>query len=281
MWGRLPHMPATCDSDNATTQPVMSRLRQWRDKRQHVRQAVATMRTRVASQHSSNVARVAVLSGLLIVAVVNFSLSFQGLYDFGDRLSQLPGILPAFVPVGVEGLTVSAIGGIYTLRHAPARIRAFCWFVFVVPVALSIGGNMSHAVTRQLSHVAVVASASWPILLTLATHLLVVTVRHTERVAVAAQDLSHDTPAVAPQRQATEVSRFSVAKPEPRPVATIKRATTVSDNKDRDYAQRRATEGATVSDIYMELVANGSDTTRRNVERWTKQIRDNLQGAHQ
>jgi hypothetical protein len=273
-------MDATSDSDNATTN--LSRLRQWLDKRQAVRQLARDTRIRVASLHSSNVARIALLAGLLVVAVVNFSLSFQGLYDFGRNLSQLPVALAAFVPVGVEGLTVCAIGGIYMMRHAPVRIRGFCWFVFVVPVALSIGGNVSHALSRQLVAPAVVASAFWPILLTLATHLVVVTVRHSERVAVAAQDLSRVATTTTPKPVATatkpETPRLSqpvAGQPERRV------ATTTSDNKDRDYALRRATDGATVSDIYMELVANGSDTSRRNVERWTKHIRDNLQGATQ
>lgn len=248
------------------------------------------------------VAKLGLLTGLYVVVVGTFTLSFAGLYDYGQNLSQLPLILPAVVPVVIEGLTICAVGAIYILRHAPFRIRIFSWAVFVVPVSLSVAGNMSHATARHLPTVAVAGSAAWPIILALATHLVVVTIRYTERVA---PDVSrHPTMRqqaptyVAPPTQVVatpatsnddtiSVGSDNVATATNPPVATRQRqparkpATTSASDKDREHAKRRAAEGATASDIHMELVANGSDTTKRTVERWTKQVRDTLQGATQ
>jgi len=249
------------------------------------------------------VAKAALLVGLYVVVVGTFTLSFAGLYDYGNNLSQLPLILPAFVPVVIEGLTICAVGAIYILRHAPFRIRIFSWAVFVVPVSLSVAGNMSHALSRHLPTVAVAGSAAWPIILALATHLVVVTIRYTERVAPMSQPkpvsrhvvspatsniatpvvgIDSDNHATATQQPVATADTGNSATTESvrQRHATRKPVATPSD-KDREYARRRAAEGATASDIHMELVANGSDINKRTIERWTKQVRDTLQGATQ
>lgn len=275
-------MSTTSDTTSATAtvlrqMSLRERLRRWSSDRVRQRQ----MRTRVAAQTApaSPVARVALLAGLAVVAAVNFSLSFEGLYDFGRRLSQLHPILASFVPIGIEGFTLCTIGAIYILRHAPLRIRMFCWTVFVVPVALSVAGNVSHATTRGLHSVAVVASAFWPILLTLATHLVVVTVRYTERVVYESSQMSYDSDkgpsrVVASSSNTTDgTTKRNVAKPSrDAPVRQV------SASEDKQYATRRAQEGATVSDIHMELVANGCDINKRTVERWTQHIRKEQYG---
>jgi len=220
---------------------------------------------------------VAVVAGLAFVAAVNFALSFAGLYDFGDKLSELPGILPAFVPVGVDGLAVASMGGIFMMRHAPLRVRLFCWLVFAASLAASIAGNVSHAVTRDLHVAAQFGSAVWPLFVALATHLLVVIMRHIELAQLETADV---TP-VAPLKRRSWVVKNdndTTTKLKPATRQAAKQLTTVArrdNNTDRDYATQRAREGATVTEIQQELVAQGSDTNRRNIERWTKPIRDN------
>lgn len=231
----------------------------------------------IATAHSKHVAAMAaVVIGLAFVAGVNFILSFAGLYDFGDRLSQFPLFLPAFVPIGVDGLAVASMGGIFMMRHAPLRVRAFCWLVFAASLVASIAGNVSHAVTQHLHIAAQVGSAVWPIFVALATHLLVVIMRHVE---LATLEVASGESATTPKRQSWVVKNDTsdikkTTRQVPKQVVAIARR---DDNPERDYATQRAHEGATVAQILQELVAKGSDTSRRNVERWTKQIRDNLE----
>lgn len=247
-----------------------------KEERQAKKSALRQLRQHATATAKNNLAIAGLIAGLGIVGVVNFSLSFAGLYDYGKRLAELPFILPAFVPVGVEGLAVGAIAAIYILRHAPLRVRFFCWFVFTVPLLASIGGNVSHAVTRSLHAVAVVGSAAWPIFLALATHLVVVTVRHLEMATLTTKtssDSDKPKPTTSKSWKVADTSDTKEATPKPVKAPTKPRHATTE--KPREYATLRAQEGATVTDIHRELVAQGTDINRRNIERWTKPIRDN------
>jgi hypothetical protein len=113
----------------------------------------------------------------LVVAVVTFVLSFHGLNDYGHKVAGLANLSP-LVPLGVDGLTVTAIAATFLLAHASFRQRAYAWTVFFVANGASVAGNLSHADARHLSWQGSIGAAAWPLLLTLASHLAIVTRRH-------------------------------------------------------------------------------------------------------
>lgn len=125
----------------------------------------------------------AVLVGLLVfstalVVITAFALSFYGLNDFARRVMRLPAILAMFVPIGLDIFSLCGILATYLLKHAEWRVRAYTWTVFLVPAGLSIAGNLVHAQHRHLGQPGVVAAALIPVILALATHLVVVVQRH-------------------------------------------------------------------------------------------------------
>jgi hypothetical protein len=124
-----------------------------------------------------------VLIALLVVAtaavvITAFALSFYGLNDFARRVMKLPTVLAAFVPIGLDIFSLCGILATYLLRHTEWRVRAYTWTVFLVPAGLSIAGNLVHAQHRHLGQPGVVAAALIPVILALATHLVVVVQRH-------------------------------------------------------------------------------------------------------
>jgi len=119
-----------------------------------------------------------------IVGADTFTLSFSGLDDYGRRVAHY-GALSPLVPIGVDGLTLVAIAATSLLRRAPWHIRAYAWLVFIVAMGLSVAGNLSHAVADRLTWQGELGAAVPPLLLALASHLMVVTIRAIERFRTA------------------------------------------------------------------------------------------------
>src|SRR5262245_44305778 len=134
-----------------------------------------------------------------IVGADTFTLSFSGLDDYGRRVAHYGNLSP-LVPIGVDGLTLVAIAATSLLRRAPWHIRAYAWFVFIVAMGLSVAGNLSHAVADRLTWQGELGAAVPPLLLALASHLMVVTIRAIERfrtVALPQVAPSDDTPVLS------------------------------------------------------------------------------------
>lgn len=252
------------------------------DKR---RQRLLTMRAAVANQ--STIATIALLGGLVAVVVINFALSFSGLYDYGDNLAELPLFLPAFVPLGVDGLTITAVGALYILRHAPLATRLFVWVVYLVPVALSVAGNVAHATARGQHVAAIVGAAAWPILLTLAMHLVIVAARYMDVAKLVVGDNTDDTLSrerdtfeiVATQACDIVATISDTATPVVVPVATGD-DTDTTGGLPREFVEMRARQGAANRDIVAELKDLGRDTDTigvRNIQRWAKVAREALE----
>lgn len=114
------------------------------------------------------------------IAVVSFVLSFAGLADLARR-SGIPGLLAWLWPLAVDGTIVQATVAIVALAAYPAqaRNRRFFWAVLVASAAVSVGGNVLHAlivgpVPPGLS--AVIATVA-PLSLLATTHGLAVMTR--------------------------------------------------------------------------------------------------------
>lgn len=207
----------------------------------------------------------ALLACTLLVGVVTFVLSFHGLDDYGRRVGKV-GALSFLVPLGVDGLTLVAVAATFLLRHAPLRVRAYAWSVFLIANALSVGGNLSHAHAQNLSWDGAVGAAAAPVLLTLASHLVIVTKRALDRtpprpVAAAAPRVT--TPAATPARSDTRPPAPADSKPrQPRP-ATPKR-----DNDKKARAQALYQAGKSNAEIALAL-----GIEKRTAERHTKPLR--------
>lgn len=214
--------------------------------------AVATVRH---DNDSRRLAYGALLAFTVLVAAVTFVLSFSGLDDYGRRVAEL-GILSPLVPLGVDGLTLCAVAATFLLRRAAWHVRLYAWCVFGVAVAASVAGNLSHAAAKSLSWEGMVGAAAWPILLALASHLVIVVRRNMERAGqptATAAPIAEPVPAVA---------RAPGAPRQPR-------ATPVRDN---DLIRQRARDmyrdGTPLRDIAKTLSVH-----KRSVERYTKDLR--------
>lgn len=187
-----------------------------------------------------------------LVALVTFTLSFHGLDGYGRHLAGIPWQLAWLVPVGVDGLTLCGVAATFLLRHAHRRARAYAWLVFAVAVALSVAGNVLDAAARNLPTAGLAGSAAWPILLALASHLVVVARRAMDRTATAETTVNEPVAAGQDVEPATE------------------RATV----EPKVYARRLAGRGKAGTDIALALQDLGHDVTPRQVQRWTKDIRE-------
>lgn len=247
--------------------------RQARDDKQRAqkmaRQAKRQQRRQAASDNASQNALAVVAIGLAVVVSCSFVVAFAGLLDFGTRVAHMHVMLAVAASLSVEGMTVCSIGATYALRHAPWRMRLFAWCVFVVPVGLSVSGNVAHAQSRHLSPAAQVAAGISPILLALGTHLLVVVARYHERVRaakttapVATGDTS--TPAVAAPKPEPRPTQRS----QPKPATPAPKTTPVDDSDPRQVAHDMATKGKTASDIHDALASKGHTMSLRTVQRW-------------
>jgi hypothetical protein len=244
-----------------------------------------------------------------IVAVVTFVLSFHGLDDYGDTVAGL-GRLSWLVPLGVDGLTLTAIAATFLLARAAYRVRLYAWTVFAIANTASVAGNLSHANARHLPWDGAAGAAAWPILLTLASHLAIVTRRSLARRISDADDQALSQPAVQvaapadaasvsqdvapaasdlPQADGAAVSQpaasdsGTAAAPVPPVVATPAAPTaapkprqrrTTPGGTPRDNARRRVAAGESCATVAMSL---GKD--KRTVERWTADVREARQNG--
>lgn len=213
----------------------------------------------VAERDTSRAAYGALIFFTVVVATVTFVLSFHGLDDYGTRVAGL-GQLSPLVPLGVDGLTLVAVAATYLLRFAPWRVRSYAWLVFAIAVGASVAGNLSHAAARHLGRDGWVGAAAWPILLALASHMVIVTRRWMERVRdVPVPDAEPDTEPVDDQPEGT---------PDPRPFDP------------KAYARRQAGQGRAVAVIGRALRERyGEQVSDKTVGRWTEDIRARTNGA--
>jgi hypothetical protein len=125
--------------------------------------------------------------------------------------------------------------------------------VFAVAIAASVAGNLSYAASQRLTSQGMVGAAAWPILLALASHMVIVTRRWMERrPSVAIEDIEPDTEPVSDQP---------------------KRPLTPGPSTQVAYARRRAGQGHKVASIARSLRERGYDVNDRTVARWTEDIR--------
>lgn len=226
----------------------------------------------------------ALLFFTLVVAAVTFLLSFSGLDDYGRRVARL-GDLSPLVPLGVDGLTLCAVAATFILRRAPWHVRAYAWCVFAVAVAASVAGNLSHAAARRLAWDGMIGAAAWPILLALASHLVIVTRRAIERADTRRADAATPVPAsrratrptAAPatpgETSDSHTTETSAATATTRPAARSVRATRrspASPDSDtaRTNARRRVGAGESCATVALSLAVS-----KKTVERWTEDIR--------
>jgi len=213
----------------------------------------------VANRDTSRAAYGALIFFTVVVATVTFVLSFHGLDDYGVRVAGL-GRLSPLVPLGVDGLTLVAVAATYLLRFAPWRVRSYAWLVFAIAVGASVAGNLSHASARHLGRDGWVGAAAWPILLALASHMVIVTRRWMERHRdVPTSDTQPDTEPVADQPE---------GGPDPRPFDP------------KAYARRQAGQGRAVAVIGRALRERYRvDVSDKTVGRWTEDIRTRTNGG--
>ena len=144
----------------------------------------------------------------VLVALVSFALSFYGLNDYGRTVMRLPVWLSPLVPLGVDLFSLCGIAATYLLRRAPGQVRAYSWLVFLVPTGLSVAGNLAHGESRALARAGLVGAAVAPVILALATHLVVVVRRHLEA------DSAADSPtAVGAVSEPAEFAHFTTPEP--------------------------------------------------------------------
>lgn len=231
-----------------------------------------------ASAGAYTVALAVLLGATVLVAAVTFVLSFHGLTDYGQRVAGIEGRLAWLIPLGVDGLTLCAVAATFLLRHAELRVRAYAWLVFGVAVAASVAGNLSHAASRRLTSDGMVGAAAWPILLALASHLVIVSRRAMERQGAATSPgtaptapppASHRDVAPAPSAPPTAAEATETASPPAaRRTPARRRTATAKPDDARSEARRRYADGDKVAEIVLAL-----KVSRKTVERWTSDLR--------
>jgi hypothetical protein len=209
-------------------------------------------------------AYLALICCTVAVGAVTFTLSFVGLRDYGIRVERLHPWLAPLVPVGVDILSLCGVTATYLLRDAKTRVRAYAWLVFGVAVALSVAGNLTHAVARHLSPAGMVGAAAWPILLALASHLVIVTRRALDR-----GDDSDTATAAASVPAAVAAPATPVVAPAPADEVVRVPRQPVGDSGARATARGRVAAGESC-----DTVARALGVSKRSVERWTGDIRE-------
>lgn len=209
----------------------------------------------------------AIVVAFVGVLVIAFAMSYHGLFVFGDVIMRWVTGLSIMAPIGVDVFSLVGLLATFLTRDAPWRVRAYCWIAFGFTVALSIAGNAISAYAlldadaarrnqdftwgyQQVS--AIAGAAFWPALSAVALHVLIVVRRHLDDL----RDRVRHAAEMA-EREAREAERL----------AEIERGLEAR-------AVVLAAGGATVSDILIDLDID--DAQRRNVERWTKPVRDAL-----
>lgn len=256
---------------------------------QRLRHALAERRdmmSQLVAAGDSPAMRLTLNGGLAFVAVANFILSFTGLWDFAHRVMHYDTWMAPLVPIAIDGATICAISGMYRMRNAKMRIRAYMWFAYSVPTVCSIAGNIAHATYRHFETPAIIGSAAFPILLSLFVHFAIVVNRGAERAKHHVAKKRHDVVATSATRnsasdvpatsgvvkRATSATRATVSDSDT--VATLHTTQLATKRSDKELARKLATEHATVSDILIHMSLDPDDkTARRRIERWTADIR--------
>jgi len=214
----------------------------------------------------------ALLFFTVLVGAVTFVLSFSGLDDYGSRVAGL-GFLSPLVPIGVDGLTLCAVAATFLLRHARWRARAYAWSVFAIAVASSVAGNLSHAAAKELSSEGMVGAAAWPILLALASHMVIVVRRNMEipqqtevSAPVSSLGFDHERP-IGPEPAPRRVDRVSTSKP-------VARKPQPSSRERVERAHKR-TPAAT-----NEQLAERLNLSTKTVQRWRPERPDSVATAN-
>lgn len=249
-----------------------------------------TMRHDNPRRDSAPVLLVALIGFTVLVAAVTFVLSFHGLDDYGRRVAGLSRLSP-LVPVGVDGLTLVAVSATSILRHAPLHVRAYAWFVFAISVGLSVAGNLSHAIADNLTWQGEIGSAAWPMLLAVASHLVIVTLRARERQrdargeatpATDAAPTERQTPAPTVARQRVTVNGTTATEPA---TDVAPRVTTPRAPRTRQPSATAAgSPAARARQMYLSgkspaAIALALGISKRTVERHTAALRQAANGA--
>lgn len=231
------------------------------------------MMTQLVADNDSQLATIALHSGLGVVIVVNFILSFAGIYDYARHSMGYNDILSPLAPIGIDGLTLCAIAGVYRMRNAHWRIRLFTWAVYLVPTIVSVAMNVGHATQRHSDIAAVASAATWPILLSLAIHLSVVVSRHSEQAKHVAKkkrqrQATENQPVAAPTNNAksatSQIQKMSQSRQRP-----------ATANSDKAVVRQRIKNGDDISDILTDMSLTNDKAARRRFERWTQDLRTN------
>jgi hypothetical protein len=202
---------------------------------------------------------------ILTVAGASFTETFHGLYDLMQRVEREGTVLSAVGPIGIDGLQLVALAGTYFLRRAEWHVRLYVWMVFLAANGVSVAGNVIDASARGLTDWGVRIAGVWPILLALASHIAIVSVRRLEKPT--------PTPAAASAPEPTwdeDLEPVSAVPAEPaRPTEAQLRA----------RARARYQNGASCRRIAADLSDQGFDVSEKKVERWTADIRRSRKGA--
>jgi hypothetical protein len=213
----------------------------------------------------------ALLFFTVLVATVTFILSFSGLDDYGRRVARMA-VLSPLVPIGVDGLTLCAVAATFLLRHARYRVRLYAWSVFAIAVGSSVAGNLSHAAARALSWEGMVGAAAWPILLALASHMVIVVRRNMDTPATRrGETLSDEAP--------TPVEPV-VVDPEPVgsvPTAKPVRAKRQPSSRDRVIAAHRRTPDASDAALAARLALSEVTVKRHRPAKAVDSVSTNSQ----
>lgn len=197
LWGGSDVQPAKIEH-------VAGRVR-WRTPAQVLRDRGAARAARVEARDAAQATEsgmdgaawfAALIWACLAVVAVTFVLSYHGLFEFGEKVAHQPAPLPAIVPLGVDALSLVALFATFLTSDAHWKVRAYCWLLFTLTVAVSVAGNAVYAISeveriyreaglnplvqtwgyQQYSHVS--GAALWPMFSAAALHLLIIARRH-------------------------------------------------------------------------------------------------------
>ncbi|WIM97723.1 hypothetical protein ACTOB_001271 [Actinoplanes oblitus] len=194
------------------------------------------------------------IGGGVAVFLTAFVLSYHGLYGFGTLAKMPPGFRLG-VPVIFDAFSITALIATFFCQAAAWHVRAYCWLMFGLSAAGSIAGNVIYAASLDPSMAArwrplldacpLIGGVAWPVVGMAVLHLIIITIRERRgqqsAVAQAAAEVEH-------QAQADEQLRL------------------------------RAVELVALGGSCQD-VANKLGAPLRNVQRWTKPVRDAQQAA--
>jgi transposase-like protein len=200
------------------------------------------------------------------VTLLAFTLSFIGLRDYGIRVEHLNPWLAPLVPLTVDVFSLCGMAATYVVRHDRIRRRVYAWFVFLIPAALSVAGNLAHGEARGLDIAGLVGAAAPPVVLALAAHLLVFARRSTDR-----GQLPVARPAVSAGPETVQVSEPVPLSADPEPEQP-KRPHNATPDEVRQYALNLVHQGG----ISVEDAAAAVGKNPRTVQRWLKDEQDEI-----